>query len=219
MRYDPELNDHGLPYNPYKSCVIPRPIGWISTVSPEGIHNLAPFSQFQSLNFDPPYVIFSANQNTKGQKKDTIINIERTGEFGYSMATYDLREKVNITAMEVPFEIDEFELAGLSKEPSLKIKPSLVAESPIKFECVLHQLIRIPGRSPMGTIDVVIGRVVMIHIDDGVIGQDGKVDVLKIKPLARLGYNDYTFVNNLFEMVIPGGNEALIRGMCGERRQ
>jgi len=217
MYYDPDLNNHGLPHNPYKSCVIPRPIGWISTISPEGIHNLAPFSQFQSLNFDPPYVLFSANQNTKGQKKDTILNVERTGEFGYSMATWELREKVNISAMEIPPEVDEFELAGLSKQPSVKIKPCLVKESPIKFECVLYQIIRIPGRGLMGTIDVVIGRVVMVHIDDSVIGKDGKIDVLKIRPIARLGYYDYTTVDSLFEMIIPGENERLIRGMEGER--
>jgi len=148
MYYDPDLNNHGLPHNPYKSCVIPRPIGWISTIGPEGIHNLAPFSQFQSLNFDPPYVLFSANQNTKGQKKDTILNVERTGKFGYSIATWELREKVNITAIEVPPEIDEFELAGLSKQPSVKIGPCFVKESPIKLECVLYQILRIPGTGP-----------------------------------------------------------------------
>lgn len=217
MYYDPDLNDHGLPHSPYKSCVIPRPIGWISTVSSKGVHNLAPFSQFQSLNFDPPYVMLSANQNTKGGKKDTVVNIEMTGEFAYNMATWELKEKMNITAMEVPSEIDEFELAGLTKERSIKIKPCLVKESPVKFECVLYQIIRIPGRSPMGTIDIVIGRVVMVHIDDKYIRPDGKIDVLKMKPLARLGYYDYTTVDSIFEMVIPGENEALLRGMEGEK--
>jgi len=217
MYYDPDLNNHGLPYNPLKSCVVPRPIGWISTISPEGIHNLAPFSQFQLLNFDPPYVMFSANQNTKGQKKDTVVNVERTGEFGYSMATWDLREKVNITAMEVPPEIDEFELAKLTKQPSIKIKPCLVRESPIKFECVLYQIIRIPGRGRMGSIDLVIGRVVMVHIDDAVIREDGKIDILKVKPIARLGYSNYTVVESDFEMIIPGANEALLKGMRGEK--
>ncbi|MCX7857750.1 MAG: flavin reductase family protein [Deltaproteobacteria bacterium] len=217
MHYDPDLNNHGLPKDPYKSCIIPRPIGWISTISPEGLHNLAPFSQFQILNFDPPYVLFSANQNTRGQKKDTIRNIESTGEFGYSMATWDLKEKVNITAMEVPPEVDEFELANLSKQPAIKIKPCLVRESPIKFECVLYQLLRIPGGGLIGTIDVVIGRVVMIHIEDDVIDENGKIDVLKIKPLARLGYYDYTVVNSVFEMIIPGQNEILLKGLEGQR--
>lgn len=217
MYYDPEIGDHGLPHNPYKSCVIPRPIGWISTVSPEGIHNLAPFSQFQSINFDPPYVIFSANQNTKGRKKDTVTNIEQVAEFGYNMVTWDLREKMNITAMEVPPEVDEFVLAGLTKQKSIKIRPCLVKESPIKFECVLHEIIRLPGRGSMGTIDLVIGRVVMVHIEDEIIGPDGKIDVIKLKPLARLGYFDYTVVESIFEMPIPGDNIALLKGMKGEK--
>ncbi|MEM2291939.1 MAG: flavin reductase family protein [Nitrososphaerota archaeon] len=217
MHYDPEIGNHGLPHNPYKSCVIPRPIGWISTVSPNGIHNLAPFSQFQSINFDPPYVIFSANQNSKGKKKDTIVNIEQNGEFGYNMVTWDLREKMMITAMEVPPEVDEFELAGLTKERSVKIKPCLVKESPVKFECVLHELIRLPGKGVLGTIDLVIGRVVMVHIDERYITADGKLDVPKLKPLARLGYFDFTVVETVFEMLIPGGNEVLLRGMKGEK--
>lgn len=217
MRYDPQLNDHGLPRDPFKSCVVPRPIGWISTVSPEGIHNLAPFSQFQSINFDPPLVMFSANQNTKGQKKDTIVNIELTGEFAYNMATWDLRDKVLLTAMEVPPDVDEFELAGLEKEPAIKIKPCLVRESPVKFECVLYQLIRIPGNGPMGTIDLVIGKVVMVHIKDEFITKDGRLDIPKIRPLARLGYFDFTTVEGCFEMIIPGNNKDLLRGMEGAR--
>lgn len=217
MHYDPLVNDHGLPRDPFKSCVVPRPIGWVSTVSPEGIHNLAPFSQFQSINFDPPLVMFSANQNAKGQKKDTIVNIERTGEFAYNMATWDLRDKVLLTAMEVPPEVDEFELAGLEKEPAIKIKPCLVKESPVKFECVLHQLIRIPGNSPMGTIDIVIGRVVMVHIRDEYLTKEGKLDILKLRPLARLGYFDFTTVESCFEMVVPGDNKELLRGMEGAK--
>ena len=101
MYYDPEKNDHGLAFNPFKSCVVPRPIGWISTVSLEGFPNLAPFSQFQNLTFDPPYVMFAANQNTLGRRKDTTVNSEQTGEFVYNMATYDLREAVNRSAAEV----------------------------------------------------------------------------------------------------------------------
>ena len=130
MYYDPEKNDHGLRHNPFKSCVTPRPIGWISTISPEGVHNLAPYSQFQNLTFDPPYVMFSANQTTEGKRKDSVINAEQTGEFVYNMATYDLREAVNKSAAEVPPDVDEFELAGVNKAPSIKIKPCRVAESP-----------------------------------------------------------------------------------------
>lgn len=217
MHYSPERNDHGLPHNPFKSCVVPRPIAWISTMSRAGVANLAPYSQFQNLTFDPPYVLFSANQTTDGRRKDSVVNVEETGEFVYNMTTWDLREAVNRTAAEVAPEVDEFELAGLGKAPSLRVKAPRVAESPIQFECIHHQTLRLPGVSPMGTVDVVIGRVVLVHIRDEVIGADGKVDVLRIRPLARLGYYDYTTVDSAFEMVIPGRNDELLRGLEGNR--
>jgi flavin reductase (DIM6/NTAB) family NADH-FMN oxidoreductase RutF len=215
MHYDPDKNDHGLPHSPFKSCVVPRPIGWISTVSPEGIHNLAPYSQFQNLTFDPPYVMFAANQNTLGKRKDSVVNAEQTGEFVYNMATYELRDALNQSAPEVPPDVDEFELAGLTKAASIRVKPCRVAESPIQFECQYHQTIRLPGNGLMGTVDIVIGRVVMIHIKDDAIRSDGRLDIIKIRPLARLGYYDYTSVDSIFEMVIPGNNEALLTGLEG----
>jgi flavin reductase (DIM6/NTAB) family NADH-FMN oxidoreductase RutF len=218
MYYDPDRNDHGLPHNPFKSCVVPRPIGWISTISPDGVHNLAPYSQFQNLTFDPPYVMFAANQNTRGMRKDTVVNAEQTGEFVYNMATYDLREAVNLSGAEVPPEVDEFELAGLTKAPSIRVKPCRVAESPVQFECHYHQTIRLPGNGIMGTVDIVIGRVVLVHIKDEVIGPDGRLDILRIRPLGRLGYYDYTTVESTFEMVIPGENEDLLNGLEGTAR-
>jgi len=215
MHYDPDKNDHGLAHSPFKSCVIPRPIGWISTISPDGVHNLAPYSQFQNLTFDPPYVMFAANQNTLGKRKDSVVNTEQTGEFVYNMATYDLRDAMNRSAAEGPPDIDEFELAGLTKAASIRVKPYRVAESPIQFECRYHQTIRLPGNGLMGTVDIVIGRVLMVHIKNEVIGPDGRLDILKIRPLARLGYYDYTVVDSIFEMVIPGDNEALLTGLEG----
>jgi flavin reductase (DIM6/NTAB) family NADH-FMN oxidoreductase RutF len=219
MFYDPEKNDHGLPHSPFKSCVVPRPIGWISTISADGIDNLAPYSQFISLNFDPPYVTFSANQTFQGRRKDTVVNIEQTGEFVYNMATFDLRDAVNRSAMQVAPEVDEFELAGVTKAPSMQVKPWRVAESPIQFECRYHQTVRLPGNGPMGSVDIIIGRVVLVHIKDDVIGPDGRLDILKIRPLARLGYYDYTSVESVFELVIPGGNEDLLAGLEGKRRK
>jgi flavin reductase (DIM6/NTAB) family NADH-FMN oxidoreductase RutF len=215
MYYDPEKNDHRLPFNPFKSCVVPRPIGWISTVSLEGVANLAPYSQFQNLTYDPPYVMFSANQNSRGKRKDSVINAEETGEFVYNMATYDLREAMNRSAAEVSPEVDEFDLAGLTKAPSLKVKPCRVAESPVQFECVYHQTLRLPGKGLLGTADIVIGRVVMVHIKDEVLTPEGRLDIPRIRPLARLGYYDYTAVESVFEMVIPGENEALLKGLEG----
>lgn len=215
MHYDPDKNDHGLPYNPFKSCVIPRPIGWISTLGVDGVHNLAPFSQFQNLTYDPPYVMFAANQSTKGRRKDTVVNVEATGEFVYNMATYDLREAVNRSAAEVLPEQDEFVLAGVTKAPSIRVKPCRVAESPVQFECTYYQTIRVPGRGPMGSVDVIIGRVVMIHISDTALREDGRLDLPKIRPIARLGYYDYATVDSVFEMTIPGENEPLLKGLEG----
>jgi flavin reductase (DIM6/NTAB) family NADH-FMN oxidoreductase RutF len=218
MYYQPGKTQHGLPYDPFKSCVIPRPIGWISTVSRDGIHNLAPYSQFQMLSFDPPYVMFSAGQNSRGGRKDTVVNAEQTGEFVWNMATYDLREAVNKSAEEVPPEVDEFELSGMTKAASHAVKPCRVAESPVHFECVYHQTIRLPGNSMISTSDVVFGRVIGIHIRDSVIKSDGRIDVLKIRPIARLGYYDYTSVESIFEMIIPGNNKVVLAGMDGSAR-
>ncbi len=215
MYYEPGVTPHGLPHDPFKSCVIPRPIGWISTVDAQGRHNLAPYSQFQNVTFDPPIVMFSANQTTQGERKDSVRNAEQTGEFVWNMATYALRDAVNISAEEVPHGVDEFERAGLTKLPSRLVKPMRVKGSPIQFECVYLNSLRFPGKPPMSTADVVFGRVVAIHIDDEVINGQGLIDVLKIQPLARMGYYDYTFVENQFQMVIPGNSQALLAGLEG----
>lgn len=215
MYYEPGITPHGLPHDPFKSCVIPRPIGWISTLNEQGTPNLAPFSQFQNVTFDPPIVMFSANQDTTGGRKDSVRNAEQTGEFVWNMATYAQREAVNITAEELPPEVDEFERAGLSKLPSRKVRPPRVAGSPIQFECVYLNTLRFPGTPPMGAADVVFGRVVAIHIDDEVIDGNGMIDVLRIQPIARMGYYDYTFVDNKFQMVIPGNSKALLAGLEG----
>ena len=215
MYYEPGVTPHGLPFDPFKSCVVPRPIGWISTIDAQGRHNLAPYSQFQNVTFNPPIVMFSANQDTAGNRKDSVRNAEQTGEFVWNMATYDLRDAVNISAEELPHGVDEFERAGLEKAPSTIVKPMRVARSPIQFECVYLNTLRFPGVPPMGTADVVFGRVVAVHIADEVIDVNGMVDVLKIQPLARMGYFDYTFVDNKFQMVIPGNSKALLAGLEG----
>lgn len=218
MYYHPGKTHHGLRYDPFKSCVIPRPIGWISTISRDGIHNLAPYSQFQMLAFDPPYVMFSAGQNSQGKRKDTVVNAEQTGQFVWNMATYDLREAVNKSAEEVPPEVDEFDLSGVTKAASHGVKSCRVAESPVHFECIYHQTMRLPGNSMISTSDVVFGRVIGIHISDDVIMADGRIDVLKIRPIARLGYHDYTSVESIFEMIIPGNNRIVLAGMDGSAR-
>ncbi len=215
MYYEPGKTKHDLPHDPFKSCVIPRPIGWISTLSKDGVANLAPYSQFQNLTFYPPYVMFSANQKTNGVRKDSTVNAEATGEFVWNMATYDLREAVNITGQEAPPEADEFEIAGLTKAASNIVKAPRVAESPIHFECTYHTTLRLPGNGTMGTVDIVIGRVIAVHIDDAAFTEDGLVDVLKIRPIARLGYYDYTSIESVFRMEIPTANDEMMRGLEG----
>lgn len=200
MFYQPEKNDHGLARPPFKSCVVPRAIGWLSTLSCDGVPNLAPYSQFTNLTFDPPYVLVSVNQNHLQNRKDTTVNIEETGEFVYNMVTYDLREAMNVTAAELPPEVDEFEAAGLEKAPSVLVKPFRVAASPVQLECVYHQTIRLPGNGRNGTVDIIIGKVVGVHVKDEFILPDGKLDIVKMRPLARLGYSDYTTVDRSFEI-------------------
>ncbi|MBU4611838.1 flavin reductase family protein [Achromobacter sp. GG226] len=212
MYYEPGNTDHGLPFNPFKSCVVPRPIGWISTLDANGVANLAPYSQFQNITFDPPIVMFSANQDIHGERKDTTVHAEREGSFVWNMATYDLREAVNLTAQSLPRGQDEFAHAGLEKAPSRLVRPWRVAASPVQFECEYLQTVRLPGNPPMGTVDVVFGRVVAIHIADDAI-TDGKLDIARIKPLARLGYFDYTYVDKTFTMRVPNaGNGGGMEG-------
>ncbi|MGD9920458.1 MAG: flavin reductase family protein, partial [Pseudorhodoplanes sp.] len=200
MFYEVDKDDHGLPYNPYKSCVVPRPIGWISTVSRTGVVNLAPFSQFNSLAHDPPFVMFSGGTRPDGSiAKDSVVNAEQTGEFVVNIATWELRESVNQTSEQFPEHVDEMEHVGLEKLPSRLVKPPRVSASPIHLECKYHMTIVLPANATDTIQHVVIGRVVGVHIRDDVI-VDGKVDIVKVRPLARMGYLDYTTVDYVFEM-------------------
>jgi flavin reductase (DIM6/NTAB) family NADH-FMN oxidoreductase RutF len=162
--------------------------------------------------------MFAANKNLTTLPKDSVANAEAAGCFGWSLATWDLREYVNATAEYVPPEVDEFERAGLEKSWSrvLPHKIPLVKRSPVHFECVYHSTTRLPGNSPLGTVDVVIGRVVAIHIEDWAL-TDGKIDIAKTQPIARCGYYEYVVLRpeNVFEMIIPGMNETVLAGLEG----
>jgi flavin reductase (DIM6/NTAB) family NADH-FMN oxidoreductase RutF len=216
MHYAPGKEPCPLPFSPFKSCTVPRPIGWLSTVSRDGIANLAPYSQWQNLTFDPPLVMFAANQLGDGRRKDTVINAEETGWFVWNMATYALREAVNITAMELASDVDEFERAGVTKATCIDAPGPRVAESPAHFECRYMSTHRLKGLSNHGTVDVVYGEVVRIHVDDAVITPEGKLDIPLIRPIARLGYYDYTSVTEVFEMKVPGASSTQGAGMMGK---
>ncbi|WP_421955276.1 flavin reductase family protein [Polaromonas sp.] len=220
MFYEPDKNDHGLPFNPYKSIVIPRPVGWISTVNLAGEVNLAPYSQFNNLGYDPPYVMFSAGTFLeKGRRKDSVRNATDTGEFVVNMATYELREEVNTTASMVDAHVDESALAGLEMVPSRLVRAPRVARSPIQLECRFHGSLVLPSNTRGDAVHVVIGRVIGVHIRDDALTADGRIDVLKIKPLARLGYFDYTTIESTFTLAPAGPHiEAFQKGLGGSAR-
>ena len=215
MNYAADTQDHGLPFNPFKSCTVPRPIGWLSSVDRDGVANLAPYSQWQNLTFDPPMVMFAANRTPDGQRKDTVMNAETTGCFVWNMATWALRDAVNCSAAAVPADVDEFELAGVTKAAASDVVAARVAESPVHFECAYLSTHSLAGNSPVGGVDVVFARVLRVHVADDVIGADGKLDIPRIRPIARLGYYDYTVIDNVFEMRIPGANAQALAGLEG----
>lgn len=216
MHYAPGREACPLPYSPFKSCTVPRPIGWLSTVDAKGQTNLAPYSQWQNLSFDPPMVMFAANPYADGRRKHSVVNAEETGWFVWNMATYALREAVNISAMEWPDGVDEFEKAGVTKAACIEAPGPRVAESPAHFECRYLQTTRLRGNSAHGWVDVVFGEVMRIHVADQVIRPDGKLDIAMIRPLARLGYYDYTSITEVFEMRIPGASAAAADGLEGK---
>ncbi len=211
MFYEPRNNDHGLPFNPLKSCVVPRPIGWISTVDAEGAVNLAPFSFFNMLSYNPPYVLFSSGMHPDSANKDTVLNIEQTGEFVYNMATWDQREAMNVSALIVERGVDELAAAGLEPLPSSLVRPPRVKGAPVHFECRHHQTLDLPGRTPRAAHRVVLGEVVGVHIDEAALTADGLLDVERIRPIGRLGYMDYVSVEKVFSMEKATPEEQIVQ--------
>lgn len=194
---------HGLPHNPFKSCVVPRPIAWVSSVHPDGTPNLAPFSFFNALTDDPPMVMIAFNgYHAHGGKKDTLFNIEATGQFVVNMVSLALKEAMNATAADVAHEVDESDLAELETEPSELVRPPRIAAAPIHLECELYQQIELPCTREDSINRTIIGKVVGVHIHDDVL-VDGIIDLSKVNPLARLGYRQYTSVQDIFEMLVP----------------
>ncbi|MEM8952449.1 MAG: flavin reductase family protein [Pseudomonadota bacterium] len=190
MHYDSIKNDHGLPHDPFKALVAPRPVGWISTVSSDGICNLAPYSFFNAIADRPHYVMFSSSSF-----KDSARNVQHSGEFTCSMATFDLRADMNLSSAPVPPDADEFAIAGLTAAKSRFVAPPRVKESPAAFECRHWRTIELPDADPeKGTGHyLVIGQVVGIYIDDRFL-KEGMVDTSAMRPIARMGYMDYAVV-------------------------
>lgn len=206
-----ELNEQ----NAFKSVAVPRPIGFIGSVSKDGVHNLAAYSQFTNVNFDNPHILFAAQLRPDGTRKDSVVNAEETGCFTHNMVTYSMLEAMNKTAPSYAPDVDEFEMSGLTKVDSLYIPAKRVLESPVQMECEWVQTVRLPGRTPKCTSDLVIGRVICIHVDENYVLPNGKLDILKIRPLARLGYADYTTVTEVFESRVKSMLSDPIPGSYG----
>ena len=198
MFYETANNDHGLPHNPFKAIVSPRPIGWISSLDAEGHTNLAPYSFFNAVSDRPPMVMFSSSGY-----KDSAANVEATGEFVCNMASWDLKDEMNISSAAVSNETCEFELSGLEMAPSRLIKTPRVARAVTALECKCIQTLRLKDLDGTETDNwIVFGQVVGIHIDESIL-VNGKVDVTRFKPLSRLGYMEYAAITEVFEMTRP----------------
>jgi len=182
--------------------VVPRPIGWISTVNTSGQPNLAPFSFFNVVCAKPPTVLFCPMiRSTDGNTKDTLNNIKTTAEFVVNIVTEELASAMVATSVEIAPEVNEFELTGLETAPSIVVRPPRVAESPIHFECKLTQVVEI-GNNPGGG-SVVIGEIVHLHVDERVLFGGDKIDLAALKPIGRLAGSAYARVTDLFEMERP----------------
>ena len=194
---------HGLRRDPFNAIVVPRPIGWISSVDAQGTINLAPYSFFNAVAYTPPQVMFAATAgHLHGGLKDSIRNVQETGEFVVNLATWELRKEMNATAVPAPGHVNEFEYAGVTQAPSRLVKPPRVAESPVQLECTYTRTVELPTDDPDDPNTVVFGQVIGIHIADRAI-KDGLVDTVALKPVGRLGYLDYVCVTRSFSMERP----------------
>ena len=196
MFYEPKKKNHGLPKNPFNSLEIPRPIGWISSIDAEGSFNLAPYSFFNGVCYSPPTVMFSAGAGANSDNtKDSARNAENTGDFVCNMATWETREQMNQSSANLAQDVDEIALTQLTPVKSRLVKSPRIAESPVHLECKYLKTVELPGWNKEDVYKVIFGEVVGIHIDDEFITKEGLVDIAKIKPIARLGYNDYTLTD------------------------
>ncbi len=202
MFYEPK-NGSGLPSDPFNAIVVPRPIGWISTISDTGIPHLAPYSFFNAVAYKPPQVMFSSTgKHDFGGMKDAVADAQTTGEFVVNIATFELRSKMNASSVPAPHEVDEFIYSGLTKRISKIVKCPSVAESPVHLECEYIKSVSMLTDDQDSPNTVVFGQVIGIQIDDRLIN-NGRLDCLKLRPIGRLGYLDFVEVNNSFSINRP----------------
>jgi flavin reductase (DIM6/NTAB) family NADH-FMN oxidoreductase RutF len=196
-----DIKKDELPRGMFKACIIPRPIAWISTISAEGITNLAPFSYFQAIADAPPMVMFAASAKESDMTpKDTVVNIEETGEFVINFTTASLAELVNLSSIKLSYNDSEIEKFHIPTKPSKIVKAPSVSISPVNFECIHVQTIDIPLTTRGNKM--IMGKVVGMSIDDAVI-RDGRVDPKLLDPLYRLGYSEYSTLNEIINLPKP----------------
>ncbi len=183
------------------STILPRPIAWVSTISAEGKTNLAPYSFFQGVCANPPTLMFVPVNNREGQKKDTVLNIEAVPEFVVNLVTHDLGTKMSQTAALLPHGDSEFEKFDIASAPSTKVRPPRVAAAPVSFECSLDRFVHV-GEGPLAA-NVVFGRILTVHVQDEMLGADGKPDPAKLDLIGRMGGEDYSTTRDLFTITRP----------------
>jgi flavin reductase (DIM6/NTAB) family NADH-FMN oxidoreductase RutF len=199
MFYRPE-DGHGLPHNPFNAIVTPRPIGWISTRDGDGVNNLGPYSFFNAVAYVPPQVMFSSTgaKDDQDDSKDSVSNIRETGVFCVNIVEFAAMDAMNASSESLSKDVDEFTHAGLTAAECEIINCPRVAGAPASFECKLTQIVELPGACNR----LVLGEVIGVHIRDNCL-RDGRFDVTTFQPLARLGYKDYTYVKDVFELKRP----------------
>ena len=203
--FEPQKRDKALfPHDPFKAMVIPRPVGWISTISRAGELNLAPYSYFNGFSTSPMIVGFSS----EGEKDSCAFAME-SGEFVWSMATWALREQMNATAAPLPRGQSEFGFARIETAPSRLVRPPRVAASPAALECRVTEMVKLKDLDGSDTgRRLVLGRVVGLHVDERYL-KDGRLDAAAMQPIARCGYDEYTVLERVFSMARPpGGGDA-----------
>lgn len=201
MQIDPSAVPVQAVYQHLVGLVTPRPIAWVTTLSPGGVVNLAPFSFFNAFGANPPIVVFSPTLRRDGSKKDTLLNLEALGEFVIHAATAPLAEQVNLSSKEIPRDESEVSLTGLTTVPSAKVKPPRIVEASAALECVVRQIVPC-GTGPIAA-NLVIGEVVMMHISDDVLDGAGGIDPRKLRTVARLGGAFWCHTSDLFEQARP----------------
>ena len=198
MQFDPRELEQTAIYKLLTGIVIPRPIGWISTISEDGINNLAPFSYFNAVGDDPPHVMFST-VHSNNSNKDTLNNVLATKQFVVNMVTEDLVEQMNLTSQPIAANESEFELAGLTPIASSLVKPPRVKECKITMECEMVHHYKLEN-SKTGGATIVIGKIVLFHIDESVLLENYKINIETYKPVARLAGSNYSKIGEIFSI-------------------